>query len=76
MLCFAANIDYTSVMEEVVFEQGLSQQCVEIPILNDDILESIEQFTAILSTNDTNVALQNNSATVLIESADGMDTVT
>ena len=78
VLCFpfaTANTDYVPVTQEIIFQPGVTQQCVGILILSDEILEDVEQFVAILNTNDRDVSLQNNSATIFIESADGMNTV-
>ena len=74
-LCVTANTDYVPITQDVIFQPGLSQQYVQILILSDEILEDTEQFVVFLSTNDTDVSLQNTSVAVFIESADGMKTV-
>lgn len=42
------------------------QQCASVNILSDDIVENVENFTLMISTEDSDVILDPSSATVLI----------
>ena len=47
--------DYGGVTSIVTFESGVTEQFVDISIVNDDVLEGVEMFTATLTTDDSNV---------------------
>ena len=74
ILYFTAQSDYTSVMTEICFPPGTSENTVVVPILNDDLHEAtIESFLVRLSlpTGQTRVQLSQDTATVRIEDDDG-----
>ncbi len=81
--CFEVNIlglsvfsltveakDYKSFMAQLLFAPGQVKQCVNITILEDDILEGPEDFQTTLSTSVDRVTLNPEMATVNI---DGME---
>ncbi len=65
--------DYESVMAQLLFGPGQVKQCVNITILEDDILEGPEDFQTNLSTSVDRVTLDPEMATVNIEDDDGME---
>ena len=51
-----APSDYTSVVQQVVtFDPGVTELSVSVPIVDDDILENVEMFTATLVAQDPSV---------------------
>ena len=51
----------------VTFQPGGVQIYVSVAILDDDVLEGVEMFTATLTTDDSNVDVSsNNTATITI----------
>ena len=44
--------DYTSISTSISFDRETEEQCVDIPLENDDILESLENFEVILDPED------------------------
>ena len=44
---------------------------VSIPIIDDSVVETDEQFTVVVSSSDPNVLTSNNQATVTIVNDDG-----
>ncbi len=84
--CFEVNIlglsvasltveakDYETVMAQLLFSPGQDKQCVNITILEDDILEGAEDFRTTLSTSVDRVTLDPEMATVNIADDDGME---
>lgn len=66
-----SNVDYTPHTEEIRFSPGnVGPKLVRIPITNDNLTESNEQFTVVLSTTDNDVNLLTKTATVVIEDND------
>ncbi len=65
--------DYESVMAQLLFGPGQVKQCVNITLLEDDILDGPEDFQANLSTSVDRVTLDPEMARVNIEDADGME---
>ncbi len=69
--------DYAPTNLQLIFQ---SQQpvpaCVNITILDDDVLEDIEEFTVVLSSNDSAVVITRNTTTIFIPNADSMCTHT
>ena len=47
-------------MSTVTFESGVTEQFVDISIVNDDVLEDVEMFTTALTTDDSNVDISSN----------------
>lgn len=65
------NVDYTPSSEEVRFAPGnTAAKIVKIPIINDTLTENKEEFSANLSTTDTDVNLLNKTATIVVEDDD------
>ena len=69
---YAADDDYAVLGDNLRFEQGSPQQCRNISIVDDRVLESDEVFSVILTTVDLSVVLSPNITTVLIMDNDGM----
>ena len=65
-LCPTANNDYSPVNEDVVINPGEQSECIEIPIVNDDILESDETFSILLTSNQIGVNVDVSETTVTI----------
>ena len=59
-----------------MFQSGSTNntQCVDVGIVNDDILESSEFFNIILSSSDPDVVIENSMASIIIVDNDGMPT--
>jgi len=68
-----APMDYTATTMTVVFSPEESVKTVLVPIEDDDVLEGLEMFSAILMTSDTRVQLFNSSSSVSITDNDGED---
>lgn len=66
------ELDYTLVQMPLVFVQAPTIQCVEIPIMDDIILENDESFSVSLSTNDGAVNILQDQALVTITDNDSM----
>lgn len=59
--------DYTGSTVTVTFQPGEVQEYVNVTILDDDVLEGVEIFTATLTTDDSNVDISSdNTATITI----------
>ena len=53
-----APSDYTSVVQQVVtFDPGVTELSVSVTIVDDDILENVEMFTATLVAQDPSVVV-------------------
>ena len=64
--------DYTSLSAPLSFSEDTSRQCVDISLINDDILENIEEFEALLqAANSAPVILSPERAVVRITDDDG-----
>ena len=66
-----ADADYTSSTETLTFDGSTSLQCVNIPIIEDVILEENERFTVSITTTDTDVILNPDNGEVIILNDDG-----
>ena len=57
-----------------MFQSGLTSdtQCVDIEIVNDNILESSEFFNIVLSSPDPDIVIENSMASIVIIDDDGM----
>ena len=66
-----APSDYIATTQQVVFAPGEKEKIVSVPIVNDDVLEGEEMFSATLTTNDPKVTLFNSSTSVSITDNDG-----
>ena len=71
---YTAPGDYVSFNETVSFQPSSSTSplCVDIVINNDIILENDETFAVSLSSNDQDVIVESQNATVTISDDDGM----
>ena len=71
MYFLIAGTDYGGVVTTVTFEPGDTEQFVDISIVNDDVLEGVEMFTATLTIDDSNVDISSNdTATITITDDD------
>ena len=68
-----AGGDYTPVTTDLTFNStnGATPQTVTIPILSDLLLEGSEVFDVTLTTNNSNIMLLPELATVIIENVEG-----
>lgn len=66
------GLDFTSVQMSLIFVQGTTIQCMEIPIMDDIVLEDDESFSVSLSTNDGAVNILQDQAVVTITDNDSM----
>lgn len=70
------NGDYVGTTQAVTFTPGTAQQTVQVPIIDDSVFESTEQFSAQLTTTDRRVNIVEPSASATIRDDDtGMFTV-
>ena len=67
---YAAGMDYTPVSRNLIFNAGVTTQVVEIPIIDDLIVERSEIITLNLTSNDPAVILNPSTSTVTILDAD------
>ena len=65
-----ANDDYSPVNEDVVISPGQQSQCIDIAILDDDILESDETLSISLTADQLGVNIDVSEATVTITDND------
>ena len=65
--------DYTHDTVTVTFQPGQVQASVDVSILDDDVLESVEMFSATLTSNEPNVDVSSDdTAEILIDDNDSM----
>ena len=67
---YAAGMDYTSVSRNLIFNAAVTTQVVEIPIIDDLIVECSEIINLNLTSNDPAVILNRSTSTVVILDAD------
>lgn len=68
---FTASADYTTVIEEVVFEPQEILKEVQVPVVQDSVAEGPEMFTATLVANEDLVTIHGvGLATIVIEDDD------
>ena len=67
----AASLDYTPTPISVTFTAGQTDTTVEVPIIDNSVVEDTEIFTAQLSTTNPNVMFGEDSASVTILDNDG-----
>ena len=58
--------DYSDVTVELTFDENTTEACVDISIIDDDIVEDTEDFSVTLATDDSAVMLEPDSAIVNI----------
>ena len=63
----AAGMDYTSVSRNLTFNDVITTQVVEIPIINDYIVEHSEIINLTLVSNDSAVILNPSTSTITID---------
>ena len=66
-----AGSDYTAIIMSVTFEAGSTRATVNVQITDDNVVESEEDFTAVLSSSESNVMIGENTATVSVLDNDG-----
>ena len=65
----AAGMDYTSVSRNLTFNDAITTEVVEIPIINDDIVEHSEIINLTLASTDSAVILNPSTSAITIEDA-------
>ena len=70
-LFLSAGSDYSSISSTLTLTSSMAMVEFSIPIVDDSIVESDEQFTVVLSSSDPNVLTSVNQATVTIVDNDG-----
>ena len=63
----AAGMDYTSVSRNLTFNDAITTEVVEIPIINDDIVEHSEIINLTLVSTDSAVILNPSTSTITID---------
>ena len=67
----SAGVDYTNTVANIVtFSSGQTEASYQIPIVNDNSIESTETFTASLNTSESIVTIGNGTATITIVDED------
>ena len=69
---FPAGSDYTAITMPITFEAGSTRTTVNVQIIDDNVVESEEDFTAVLSSSESNVMIGENTATVSVLDNDGL----
>ena len=70
ILMYAAGIDYTPVSRNLTFNADLTIQVVEVPIIDDHIVEHSESINLTLVSTDSAVILNPSTSTITIEDVD------
>ena len=65
-----AGVDFNDVTTTLQFNSGTNRQCVDIPVVNDTVLENDEDFFAVLNSTDSSVIVSPDTARVVIEDND------
>ena len=71
MYILAEGSDYTPTAQELTFTAGETLKQVEVTIVNDNVYEVLEEFTAELATTDSGVDIFQPDATARISDDDG-----
>ena len=66
-----AGFDYTAITMPVTFEAGSTRATINVQITDDNVIESEEDFTAVLSSSESNVMIGENTTTVSVLDNDG-----
>ena len=69
-LFLSAGSDYSPISSTLTLTSSTTMVAVLIPIIDDSVVETDEQFTVVLSSSDPNVLTSNNQATVTIVNDD------
>ena len=67
---YAAGIDYTPVSRSLTFNAATTSQMVEVPIIDDNIVEHSEIINLSLVSTDSAVILNPSTSTITIEDVD------
>jgi hypothetical protein len=62
-----AGLDYTSVVETLMFDATNTRRCLDVPITDDDVLENDEDFLVELTTPEPDVNLMPDIGVITIE---------
>ena len=68
----AAGMDYTPVSKNLTFNGDFTIQVVEVPIIDDHIVEHSEIINLTLVSTDSAVILNPSTSTITIEDVDSM----
>ena len=63
-------MDYTHVSRNLTFNAGVTSQMIEVPIIDDDIVEHSEIINLTLVSTDSAVILNSSTSTITIEDVD------
>ena len=66
----AAGMDYTPVSRNLTFNATATTQMVEVPIIDDHIVENSEVINLTLVSTDSDVMLNSSTSTITIEDVD------
>ena len=66
-----AGDDYQTTNQQLDFSPGALEQCVDVPTINDNVVESPENFFATLTGSLPRLTVSPRMATVTIEDEDG-----
>ena len=55
----------------VTFFSGMTEATVQVPIINDNTQELTEEFSAVITTEDPNVSIDEDTAAITILDNDG-----
>lgn len=70
-LTLTAGTDYVPVSPVYIFfNSSITVQCLLVEVINDTILELNETFSVNLEVSDTDVILENQTVTIIIEDDD------
>ena len=64
---YAAGMDYTSISQNLTFNADFTIQVVEVPIIDDHIVEHSEIINLTLVSTDSAVILNPSTSTITIE---------
>ena len=67
----AEGDDYIGTQQRVTFQPGQSTQTVQVTLINDNVYEGLQEFSAELTTADSGVNLFQPDATARIIDEDG-----
>ena len=67
---YAVGMDYAAVSRNLTFNADFTIQVVEVPILDDRIVEHSEIINLTLVSTDSDVALNPSTSTIIIEDVD------
>ena len=69
---FPAGDDFTFVDEQMLLNENMTSACVQVTIMNDDLLEDSEMFMLILSASTDPSVVLNPSSTAVTITDNGM----